>query len=211
MLICCSINWAQIVLSINKRIPRIQPISVITCSCSLCEESKNKGKTAFYSSFISKLYIRAAGYSRIKNRVYFDVFLDKSSYVIHTVECTPRDNQRGIVKHVIKGQWSNTLWTAVQLPGDIFAFYSIQNNLIGYQWKNLIFNSWHKEVLYIIKQNYAYKTGFQQKSPQKFKFAIFDQKNLLVAIITKEAGSTSVYRPKERTEMAERSMLELVF
>ena len=112
---------------------------------------------------------------------------------------------------MVKDDWSNILWTAVQLPRDIFAFYSKENNLIGYQWKNLIFNVQHEEVMHIEKQNHTHKTGSQQRSLQKFKFAIFDQKNSLIAIITKEAGCTSIYRLKERTEMAERSMLELVF
>ena len=62
-----------------------------------------------------------------------------------------------------------------------------------------------------MKQNYAHKAGFQQTPLQKVKLAIYDNNNLLVAIITEDINCTSVYRPKERTEMAERSMLELVF
>ena len=98
VLLCCSINRAQVVYKIRQRTPRILPISVITCNCSLCEESRNTTRSAIFHSLSDPLFIRAAGYNRSKNLVYFDVFFAPSSSVVHTVECTPRDNQQGIVK-----------------------------------------------------------------------------------------------------------------
>ena len=211
VLLCCSINRAQVVYKIRQRTPRILPISVITCNCSLCEEFRNTTGSAIFHSLSDPLFIRAAGYNRSKNLVYFDVFFAPSSSVVHTVECTPRDNQQGIVKLVIKDGRSNILWTAVQLPGDIFAFYFKENNLLGYQWKNVIFNVQNKEVMYIQKLNYQHKAGFQHVPSQKVKFSILDTDNLLVATISQEINCTSIYRPKVRTETANLSKLELVF
>ena len=211
LLLCRSINRAQLVYKINNRIPRILPISVITCDCSLCEECRNNGGTALFHSSIEKLYIRAAGYNRMKNLVYFDVFGDSPSFVIHTVECTPRDNQKGIVKLVVKNRWSNILWTTVQLPGDLFAFYSKENNLLGYQWKNLILNAQHEEVMHIEKQNYTYKAGFQQEPSHKVKFVIFNNDNFIVAVVIEESNCTSIYRPSPRLKTGKLSKLELIF
>ena len=170
----------------------------------------NHGKICLFYSFVKKVYIRAAGYSRIKNLVYFDVFSEPSNFVIHTVECTPRDNQRGIVKLVIKGEWNNILWTAVQFPNDIFAFYLNNNDLLGYQWKNLIFNKGHKEVMHIVKQHQTYKAKFEQDPSQQVKFAIFDNNKLLVAIINKDINCVSIFRPDERTKNPCKDTLELI-
>ena len=210
ILLCCAINRAQAVYTIHMRIPRILPISIITCNCDLCEKCKGKGGSAIFHSFSKNLFIRAAGYSRIKNLVYFDAFFETSSYVIHTVECTPRDNQRGIVKLVVKDEWNKVLWTAVQFPQDIFAFYSKKNDLLGYQWKNTIFNSQNQEVMRVETQNYTRHARFQQKPLQMVKFAIFDNNNLLVAVISKDINCTNIYRPRARIEIARKNMLEVV-
>ena len=209
LVLVCALNRAQVIYTIYKRIPKIVTISSTTCNCTLCEECKNKTGNPDHRSFLENLYIRAAGYSRIKNLVYFDVFSEP--FVIHTVECTPRDNQRGIVKLVVKDTRNNVLWTAVQLPRDIFAFYSKENDLVGYQWKNKIFNAQNQEVMHIKQQAYMQKTRFQQESSQKVKFEIVDNNNTLLSNIDKDINCTNIYRPRARVAMAYQSILERIF
>ena len=211
LLLCCAMNQAQVVYTIHKRIPQILPISITTCSCPLCEECRHQRKSAIYRGLLEKLYVRAAGYSRIKNLVYFDVFPDPLTFVIHTVECTPRDNQRGIVKLVINDDCNDTLWTAVQFPGDIFAFYTRTNNLLGYQWKNLIFDDRKQKVMSIEKRHSMHQARFEQGFSQRISFDILDNKNSLVAIISKDINCTSIFRPRERAETNQMCMLERIF
>ena len=211
LILCCAINRAQAVYTINKRIPRILPISIITCDCDLCQECRNRERSYnSVHSFSEKLFIKAAGYSRVNNLVYYDVFVEPSSYVIHTVECTPRDKQQGIVRILVKDKRNNVLSTTVQFRKDIFAFYSMKNNLLGYQWKNLIFNAQNQQVMHIQKQIYTQKVRYQQEPSQKVKFAIYDNNDLLVAIISEDIHCMHIYNPKERTKIANRSILELV-
>ena len=137
--------------------------------------------------------------------------IDPINFVIHTVECTPRSGQKGIVKLVIKSECNNTLWTAVQFPEDIFAFYSNDNDLLGYQWKNLIFNDKNKEVMHIEKRIDAFKSRFMRKSAQKVNFVVLDNRNSLIATISEDINCTSIYRPNERHKIAYWNELELVF
>ena len=211
LLLYCAISRSQVVYTIHKRIPTILPISFVSCNCAFCEECTHTGRSSIFRSLSKQVFIRAAGYSRIKNLVYFDVFSDPINFVIHTVECTPRENQKGVVKLVIKGQWSNTLWTAVQFPEDIFAFYSKDDKLLGYQWKNMIFNAQNQEVMHIETQSYTHKAQFQQDSPPEVKMAIIDNNNLLVAIINEDINCTSIFRPRARIGMAYGDLLVLTF
>ena len=192
------------------RIPKVILVSSVTCDYTQCERREEIQRDCIGKSLIERLYIRAAGYSPIDNLVYLDVFLCSNKHVIHTVECIPRRNQQGIVKLVVKSQWNDVACTAVQFPEDILAFYSRDRNLLGYQWKNIIFDYRNKEVMHIEKAYKTYKAKYQQKPSLQVKFNILDNTNSLVAIIAKEFDCMHIYRSEKRLEIS-LSFLEIVF
>ena len=52
---------------------------------------------------------------------------------------------------MVKDPYNRTRLTAVQLPDDIFALYSNENNLVGYQWKNQIMNFKNEVIMRLEK------------------------------------------------------------
>ena len=204
LLLCQTLILSQFLYKINKNVPQIFAISSTTGSRALSEQCVKIKTSSIFRNFVSKLYVRAVGYSRIKNIVYFNVFASENGSVSFTVECTPKKDQQGVVKLVVRGQWNDVICTAVEFPGNTLAFYSRDKNLLGCQWKNEIRNGAKKKIMRIEKNCNKYES----KHSPTAQFSICDSRNSLVAIIGKEANCTSIYRPQSRLKY---SLLEVVF
>ena len=211
LVLCCSIIRAHLLFKIHTRAPRILTVSTVTCNCSRCEQCVEHKESHIAYSFLESLCIRAAGYNSLKNLVYVDVFRKIQLNVILTVECTPRKDQQGIVKLVGKSPWNHLLWTAVQFPEDILAFYSKDNQLLGYQERDAIKDSLGNKVMHIKRESYTHKFGFEQQPSQYVRFAICDHTDSLVAMIGKNVNCVFVYRNSARVRRAQPSLLELAF
>ena len=97
----------------------------------------------------------------------------------------PEGKLRGIVKLVVKTPWSKVECTAVQFPTDVFAFYNRTGSMIGYQWKNCIFDDRNTRVMEIRKQ--------PDKNNVNEQYVILDNQPSVVAIISKGVSCTYIY------------------
>ena len=150
-MICQSVVKAQLLYKIYMLSPCKMNVSKLICICSECEASVASGVGDQSYLKEQKVIIRAAGYNSSKNVIYYDVISYKSICVLSTVECTPQKKPARVRKLAVKDPHNRTMLTAGQLPNDIFALYSNENNLVGYQWKNQIMNFKNEVIMRLEK------------------------------------------------------------
>ena len=130
----------------------------------------------------------SAGCNSSKNIIYYDVISYKHKRVLSTVECTFQKKQQGFVKLVVKDPHNRTILTAVQLPDDIFALYSYENNSVSYQWKNQFMN-FKNEVVMRIEKIYL-----KASNPLKtISFSLITPPGAPGSIINEESCCITIY------------------
>ena len=149
LVMCQSVIVMSLVSDLHCDMPLIASITTLGNVHSDLHPTTLQTRTAPWNRHNSTLLIRAAGYSMVKNLVYFEILA--RGCAVTTFECTPKRNTRGIVRLVAKDWQRNVLFTADQLPEDILAIYSNNGNLLGYQLENRFIDRQGREYLSILR------------------------------------------------------------
>lgn len=110
------------------------------------------------ASDCAALIIRAAGYNRYLNVVYFDVLREnhhRKSFL--TLECTPTYWNRGLAQVVAKSKKGHIIFSAVSFPENkTLAIYSGIGNLLAYVCQNRIMAANDQQLMYVEEKTLAY-------------------------------------------------------
>ena len=209
LIFCTFLIQARILYKITYSIPSIFAVYLAICDCSRCQHSSSQtGVSQLLTT--DKTYIRPAGYSSKTNLIYFEKFKEAGGAVLFTIECTPRKDLKGFVKLVAKDPWNETIFSAVHFSDrNILAFYSRQNNLLGYLWNSAILDRENRQIMSVVSVFQQPKNREDRYAELGRKFKILDKQGRMTAILSRNGSLVRIYRDYRRIQNTGTTPVEL--